>query len=299
MKKITHLRRVGITAPDPAALGRFYEQVWGLKPVAEQDGAVYLRGAGPEHHILAISPGQRPRARFISLGLPDRDAVDEAARELSQRRNLTIAVPPAPLAEPGGGYGFRITDAEGRFIELSADVTPHREADYRATIMPTRLSHVVLNSARLEDNLELITEVLGFRLSDETEHMVFLRCNADHHSLALARAPHASLHHIAFELPTTEDVLRGIQHMHQHGYTVLWGPGRHGPGHNVFGYFLAPNRQVIEYTSDLQRIDDAQEYRPRFWTRQDYRIWDSWADPSSLFPSEQARAAMLGEPERD
>jgi catechol-2,3-dioxygenase len=297
MKRITHLRRVGITAPDPSALGHFYEQTWGLRNVGEQDGAIYLRGTSPEHHIVAIYPDERPRVRSVSLALPDHDAVDEAARELSKRRNITLVAPPAPIDEPGGGYGFRITDAEGRQIELSADVAQHGLAGYQTAIKPTKISHVVLNSARLEDNLELIKDVLGFTLADWTDHMVFLRCNEDHHSIAFAKAPHASLNHVAFEVPTIDDVLRGIEHMHAQGYDVLWGPGRHGPGHNVFAYFLAPNGQVIEYTSDLQRIDQEEEHQPRYWARSDYRITDPWADPNSLFPSSHAREAMLGEPE--
>jgi catechol-2,3-dioxygenase len=300
MRRITHLRRVGITAEDPVALARFYEAVWGLHKVGEQNGAVYLRGTGDEHHILAIYPSERSTVRSISLGLPDRDSVDEAHRELSTRRGVTVVDPPATIDEPGGGYGFRLADVDGRLIELSAAdvvVQPVAEPlDRKALIRPTKISHVVLNSTQVGVLSELLTDVLGLRLSDETGHMAFFRCNTDHHSVALARAPHASLNHVAFEVPTQDDVLRGIEHMRGHGIPTIWGPGRHGPGDNVFAYFKAPNSQVIEYTSEVQQIE-GDEYVPRFWEPKDYRIRDPWATPDSLQPGEAARKAMLGEAE--
>jgi catechol-2,3-dioxygenase len=298
MRQVTHLRRVGITAPDPIGLARFYEDVWGLQKAGEQDGAAYLRGSGAEHHILTIYPSQRSTVRHISLGLPDRDAVDEAYQTLSQRRGITVARLPASIDEPGGGYGFRITDVDGRFIELSSDVaSAETGGDHYAVTRPTKISHVVLNSAQVDAFAELLTDVLGLRLSDETAHMAFFRCNADHHSVAIARAPHASLNHVAFEVPTQDDVLRGIEHMQNNGIPTLWGPGRHGPGDNVFGYFRAPNGQVIEYTSELQQIQDEDGYVPRFWAPEDYRLRDPWATPDSLRPSEEARQAMVGQPE--
>ena len=76
---------------------------------------------------------------------------------------------------------------------------------------PTKVSHVVLNSPNADAYLRLLIEALGFRVADETEHMVFCKCNLDHHSVAIARSPHASLNHVAFEVPTATDVLAGIR----------------------------------------------------------------------------------------
>ncbi len=33
--------------------------------------------------------------------------------------------------------------------------------------------------------------------------------------------------------------------------------GRHGPGNNVFSYFIEPNGFVAEYTTELDQIDEA------------------------------------------
>ncbi|MDE0652268.1 MAG: VOC family protein [bacterium] len=297
--RITHLRGVELTDPAPEDVAGFYEQIWGLQRVATGGESVYLRGTGPEHHILSIHPGTQTTVRGYRLGLADRAGVGEAAEELGARADTRIVAGPGPLESPGGGYGLRITDPDGREIELSAEVAPAGDPDAESggpPIRPTKVSHVVLNSPDADAYLQLLIEVLGFRVADETEHMVFLKCNLDHHSVAIARAPHASLNHVAFEVPTVEDVLAGIEHMRAHGFETIWGPGRHPQGMNAFGYFLAPNGQVVEYTAEVEQIPDDQ-LAPRFWVPEDYEVYDDWADVSSLRPTPATRTLMRGVPE--
>ena len=319
--RITHLRGVELTDPAPEDVAGFYERIWGLGRVDAAGPSVYLRGTGPEHHILSIHPGTQTTVRGFRLGLADRAAVDRVAEELGIRSEVRIVSDPSPLDSPGGGYGLRITDPDGREIELSADVPQEAASPPGSTtssadvvragdvptagsaataggppIRPTKVSHVVLNSPHADAYLQLLIEVLGFRVADETEHMVFLKCNLDHHSVAIARAPHASLNHVAFEVPTVDDVLAGIDHMRAHGSETIWGPGRHPQGMNAFGYFLAPNGQVVEYTAEVEQIPD-EELAPRFWVPEDYEVYDDWADASSLRPTPETRTLMRGVPE--
>ena len=297
--RITHLRGVELTDPSPEELAGFYERIWGLQRVATGGESVYLRGTGPEHHILSIHPSTQTTVRGYRLGLADRSGVDEAAEELGARPATRIVAGPGPLESPGGGYGLRIIDPDGREIELSAEVAQAGDPDSAPggpPIRPTKVSHVVLNSPHADAYLQLLVEALGFRVADETEHMVFLKCNLDHHSVAIARAPHASLNHVAFEVPTVEDVLAGIEHMRAHGFETIWGPGRHPQGMNAFGYFLAPNGQVVEYTAEVEQIPD-EELAPRFWVPEDYEVYDDWADASSLRPTPETRTLMRGAPE--
>ena len=297
--KPTHLRGVEVTDPAPEDIAAFYEQIWGLTPLDTPGPSVYLRGTGSEHHIVTIHPGAQTTVSGYRLGVADRGAVDRAAAALEAHPGTRIVSGPATLNSPGGGYGLRIADPDGREIELSADVAqaggPAVEAE-GPPIRPTKLSHVVLNSPNADAYLRLLVDVLGFRVADETEHMVFCKCNLDHHSVAIARAPHASLNHMAFEVPTVGDVLAGIRHMANHGFETIWGPGRHPQGMNAFGYFLAPNGQVVEYTAEVEQIPD-DELAPRFWVPEDYEVYDDWAEVSSLRPTPETRTLMRGVPE--
>ena len=100
-------------------------------------------------------------------------------------------------------------------------------------------------------------DVLGFKLSDSTHMMEFLRCSADHHSVAIFRNNGPSLNHVAYELPNMDGLMRGAGRVKQSGFDIEWGVGRHGPGSNVFSYFIEPNGFVAEYTTELDQLDDA------------------------------------------
>lgn len=297
MSSVTHLRRVGITTPDPVGLAEFYEQVWGLVICDRREGTIYLRGSGSEHHLLVISPGERPSLRLVGLGLADPATVDEIAARLSTRPEIRLLSPPRELAEPGGGYAVHLADPDGRVLELSAAVSQVEPIESGAVVRPAKLSHVVLNSARGGALSDLLVDALGFRLADAMPHMRFFRCSTDHHSVAVTQAPHASLNHIAFEVPSREHVLRGIDNMNEHGFETVWGPGRHGPGNNVFGYFASPNRQVIEYTAEVEQIPPGEDPPARMWLPEEIAVSDPWASPDSARPTAHARELMLGDAE--
>src|SRR6201984_1160933 len=94
-----------------------------------------------------------------------------------------------------------------------------------------KLGHVVLNVRDVERAARFYTEVLGFEISDVYPEemvpggMVFLRCNPDHHGIALvgsmtAEAPNIELNHIAFEVATPDEVVRAHDHLRRHGVVI-------------------------------------------------------------------------------
>ena len=100
-----------------------------------------------------------------------------------------------------------------------------------------------------------------------------------------------TLNHIAFEMPDLDSVMRGAGRLRDDGRAIEWGPGRHGPGNNVFCYFLGPEDMPLEYTAEMQQIDD--RYRPgtpEDWTWLPGRL-DHWG--ISAGPSERIEAAGL------
>lgn len=293
--KITHLRHIALKTPNPAGLADFYQNKWGLKITDEQDGTFFLRGLKLERFILQIVPGDRRGIDHLAFGLNTRLEV-EAAYEYLSGQGIPLYSAPAELTTPGGGYGFRLLDPDGRRLELSAGVA---EADanesWEARLQPNKISHTVLNTPRFEQITEFYVNLLGFRISDWSEQqMVFLRCNNDHHSVAFNRAAHASLNHVAYELQDIDSVMRGIGNLKRLSVNPVWGPGRHGPGNNVFCYFQDAAGYVCEYTAEVQKIDEA-THTAQIWERSIPEKMDRWGISGP--PSPEARLAMAGEPD--
>ncbi|QQK74445.1 VOC family protein [Salicibibacter cibarius] len=294
MLGITHLRHISLITPTLNEQSNYYESVWGLDKVYEDDQSVSFRGAGPENHILNLRAGDRKALHHIGFGMADNIAVDQAAEKLKEL-NIPIVSEPSYLDEEGGGYGMRFLDPDGRCIELSAWVEVHTSYWRKKDVDPMKLNHVVLNTPNIDEAVDFYTTVLGFKVSDWSEHqMAFLRCNKNHHSIAFNQAEHASVNHIAYEVDSVDEVMRGIKNVRKNGFEELWGPGRHGPGNNIFCYFKDPAGFVIEYTCYIITIEDESKWESFVWKRVPHLI-DRWGIAGP--PSKEARAAMAGEPD--
>ena len=62
-------------------------------------------------------------------------------------------------------------------LNIAADVARHQNVNNNSSV-PIKLSHVVLNSAKIEQQTSFFVDVLGFQLSDPTDMMEFVRCSA-------------------------------------------------------------------------------------------------------------------------
>lgn len=292
MIDVRHLRRVALTTTDLAASVDFYREAWGLQETARDDesGVVTFRGTGEEHHCLELRSGAVDVLDHLSFGVADRRAVDQAADALTGA-GVELIAEPATSSGPAGGYGLRALDLEGRVIELSTDEFSVRPQP--AGPVPTKLSHVVLNTTDIDAACDWWTRILGFRVSDWSEHqMVFLRCNADHHAIAFNQADYASINHAAYEVPSLDAFMTSMGRLHRAGHEPGWGPGRHGPGNNAFGYYVDPTGHVPEVTAEVAQVDEA-SWVPRVWRRVP-ELSDLWGTAGP--PSEHIRSHMAGTP---
>ena len=197
------------------------------------------------------------------------------------------------MTEPGGGHAVTLADPDGRVFRL---VYGDEQLDAMdASDMPLRLAHVVLNSSHVEDTRQFMEAALDFSMSDRTRIMAFMRCNNDHHSVALGDTDNNALNHIAFLMHDIDAVIRGGGRMQEAGFPIEWGPGRHGPGDNAFNYFIGPFDLVIEYTAEVEQIDDSyQTGQPSDWTWPPGRV-DQWgiSPPPSARLKEAQRAVVF------
>lgn len=290
---VNGLRSVDLGVTDLKSRTRFYTDVWRLAPVVEHPGSVYLRGTGANHHVLGLHA--RPRAELLRIDLSALGKAEVNAIHAGLKKaGLTELEKPAPISEPGGGYGFAFKDPEGRTMRIIAGDKRHADAATRAD-RPIGITHVVLNSADVEGICAFYVDRLGFRVIDQTRMMTFLCCNEQHHVLAFARGTAPTLNHIAFEMPDIDSVMRGAGRLRESGFAIEWGVGRHGPGNNVFAYFVGPDEVVIEYTAEIARI--GKNYKPRTaedWTWPPGRMdqWGIAVGPTDRMKQAQQRIAF-------
>ena len=259
---IRGIRSVEIGVANLETACRFYEEVWHLTPVAEG----CLRGTSRHHHILRLHATGAPCLVRIVFEVADRAAVDALHARVAAAEGVRAVEAPGAVALPGGGYGFGCRDPEGRNLafvcEAGGDVADRADVPDRVR----KVAHVNVNVAALAATLRFFTEVLGFRIIDESIYY-FLHCDSsDHSSMVISKSGGATLNHIAFELPSLEDVMRGAGRMRDAGYPIEWGVGRHGAADNVLAYFAGPDEFPIEYTADVLQVDETYvPHGPDYW----------------------------------
>jgi catechol 2,3-dioxygenase-like lactoylglutathione lyase family enzyme len=294
---ISHLRHVGMAVPDYAQAVEFYRNLWGLIPVANDNGVTFFATpASPEQYILRVREDATKRLDLVAFAAESAQAIDELGARLGTA-DVKIDREPGTLDTPGGGYGLRFFDPDGRLVEVSADVEARefRALEPRESV-PQKLSHVVFNSTNVLATKAFYETHLGFKLSDWLEDMMcFMRTRTDHHILAISKGPHTSLNHVSFEMRGIDEYMRGSGRLIRAGNKPLWGPGRHGAGDNTFTYFLDPNGNVVEYTTELEKIEDDETWEPRRFEATPEGA-DQWGTGGLI--TEAMIPAMFNDPDR-
>lgn len=296
---VAGLRSVSLTVPDLAAAEIFYTQVWRLDVAARAPATLWLRGSGSDHHLLVLHerPGV-PQILEVTLRARSEPALhDIAAATLAAGGVVEQGVAAQP-GDPAGGIGIAVRDPDGRRFRIvqgdglrTPDEPPPRD-------QPQRLAHAVLNAHDVPRAQGFLERALGFVLADRTKIMAFMNCNADHHTIAFGDTDNDALNHVAFVMPTLDAVMRGGGRMKDAGHAIEWGPGRHGPGDNAFNYFIDPFGIVIEYTAEVEQVDE--RYRPRGpadWAWPPGRV-DQWgiSSPPSARLKEAQRRVLFSPP---
>lgn len=290
--KITHLRHVALVVPEFERSRDFFATAWGLREAAADGGAAYLQTQSREAFQLALIAGPERRIERIAFGVATAADVRAAAAEL-EAAGAHIVSPPAPLTTPGGGFGLQFLDPDRRCIELSAEVAETSGAP--GENVPQMLAHVVVNTTDLKRTTAFYTGALGFRISDWSEDvMSFLRCNPEHHSLAFNVSDYPSLNHTSWTMSSIDALFRAQGRVRAWGSPLLWGTGRHGPGSQVFNYFVEPSGFVSELIADGATIEDEAAWNPQVWIRKP-EFMDLWGTAGP--PSAEIRAAMRGIPD--
>ena len=152
----------------------------------------------------------------------------------------------------------------------------------------SKIGQVVLMSTDLKRSVEFYTGVLGFKVSDvypETMmkgRMVFMRCAADHHGVALVGAapgasPQHELHHMAFEVATLDEVFGARDWLRKNGVKVEF-EGRRRAGCQVAVEFRDPDGHWLEIYWGLDQVgSDGKVRKPEEW-RECFTLEDAVAD---------------------
>ncbi len=267
---------VGFQTPDVARLVEYYTRVLDFVVVDSDPDRAYLT-TGFDHHCIVIERGVTQPRTVVGYELWQEldDAqrlLKEAGYAVDRRSDIAPSTPDVlVLSEPTTDVPLHLYQAQ-----------THSGITGYTPLRPTKLGHLAAFTPDLTRMQDFYQDLLGFQWSDTVgDFFVFLRCNSDHHAANfLQSSTRQGLHHIAYEMRDLNHLQIMLDHLAGEGYRLEWGPGRHGPGHNVFTYHRDPDGSLIELFTELDVVhDEAKGYfEPRPWhgTLPQYpRTWEA------------------------
>lgn len=273
-------KRIGhatFTTPDIDRQIDYYRQVVGLGVASREANRAFL--ASPTGQLSVVlekgSEAACTRIAFeVSPSLSIADMTKALAADGLKAEERSDAI-------PGMAKTLAFTDIKGTIVELFSEWSfLNGEAPAAGSVMPNKLGHLAYVTPSPQDALEFYTKVLGFRLSDWIgDYFVFLRCGADHHTVNFIRGPSSRMHHMAFEVKDTSQLTAACDVLGRKNVEIIWGPVRHGPGHNIALYHRNPDDLMVEFFTDLDRMYDEEGgyFEPRPWHKdkpQKPKVWD-------------------------
>jgi len=257
---------VGIASADPEAWREFGRDVLGLQVVPDGDAA---DEAGCTFRMddrvarIIVERADRDGLAFLGWEVSgpaelvqlhkdllaagwDATVASEATRVARQVQGLVQCVDPS---------GIALEFFHGQ-LTVNEPFRPGR-AISGFTTGPLGLGHIVLAVEDLEQALAFYRDTLGFRLSDQLgSTLYFLRCNARHHSIGLARVGgEPRVLHVMLEVRSLDDVGCAHDLCLDRGLDVTT-LGVHSNDRMTSFYVRTPSTFEIEYGWNGVLVDD-------------------------------------------
>lgn len=285
MPRIRKISHAVYETPDLAQQTEYYTDVIGLTLVEKTADAVYLSST-IEHHSVVLRSGDRAQCTAIGFQIGRDDDLDAFDKQVAAHG---IETGRATDAQPMIGEMLVFDDIKGTRIEVFRAPDPVQHPYRTKGVVPHKLGHIAFHVEDVQKATAFYTGVLGFRVSDWMgDFFSFLRCGPDHHTINLIGTGANAHHHSAFELRDWAHLQSACDILSASGYKMIWGPGRHGIGHNLFAYHRGPNGLITELFAELDQMpDEALGYfTPRPWHRdipQRPKVWPKGPGSANLW----------------
>ena len=277
VKKIAHAT---YETPDLERQVQYFTEVLGLTVTDKDKDTAYLAST-IDHHSVVLRKGEHARCTRLGFQVgPDDDL--GAFQKQTEAHGIKTTRKNDP--EPTIAEMIAFEDPKGTVMEVFKRGAFAGQRFPSKGIVPHKLGHVAFFVKDVKKLTDFYCDVLGFRVSDWMgDFFSFLRCGADHHTINLMQTKEDRHFHTAFELRDWGHMLTACDHLSLNGYKLLWGPGRHGIGHNLFTYHRAPNGMITELFAQLDQMnEDLGYFEPRPWHRDNPQRPKVWTpDPNA------------------
>jgi len=254
-------------SPDPEMLARFHADAMDME--VSTTGEDCWQCIGPARRLMFIS-GEARKLSYASFRLRD-----EAGLRLLLKRALANGVAVKENLSPWlTGEAFSVVDPDGNNICFGLAQAEENHGNG----LSGRLQHLTFATFRPDELFAFYRDKLCFRVTDrvfDNEGNLtgfFVSSSFEHHTIAGFKANRQGVDHHAHEADDWNTIRDWCDRFAAGKIDVVWGPGRHGPGNNLFAFIEDPDGNMIEVSTEIENVHD----RPAKDWKQEARTLNLW-----------------------
>ena len=232
----------------------FYRDQMGMVDINERGGDIILQA---KNRIMHLIDGPKNQLNYAGYGAPNQAALMDL-RQRHEGSGLVISPSPSLVF---GEEAYTLVDPDGNKMVFGLYSDAHKSIGS----MPGRMQHVVVASLNVQPMIDYYTKKVGFIISDivrsgdGTITACFMRSDNEHHSFAVFLGDSTKLDHNCYETDSWNDIRDWADHFSKSEITLWWGPGRHGPGDNLFFMVSDPDGNSVELSAEIEIVADNRE----------------------------------------
>ncbi|MEM9211417.1 MAG: VOC family protein [Pseudomonadota bacterium] len=249
------LHHIAFESSNPERAANFYAA--NMDMVAERVSEDEFRCTGPLRRIAFVK-GEDKKLAFGGLACKSQDDLD-VYRSRAEAAQIEILDSPSPYFKEGA-FAVRDHDAHMICFGIATEPTVAYQPERQGIHAPTQ--HLTFATENLPGFVDFYVDKMGFFLSDRVIHdngdlaTVFTTTNHEHHTIACFKSNRTGVDHHSYEAGTMENIKLFCDRFAANDVLLTWGPGRHGPGNNLFVFYTDPDGNWIEISGELETIYD-------------------------------------------
>lgn len=255
---VQRLGYVAVMSTEAEALARDTANIIGAREVGRRDGAI-LMSSNERHAEFVIHQGARDGLGATGFEAASPEAVD-AVKARAEAAGLRVLSTTPSL--PCIAKSVTFATSEGHVYEVHTPMPLDRPLRFHGPgVHPKCIDHVNFTAADPARWAQEMHAACGFLLSQRTtgHEISWMRAgDGRHHTIAAVKSHAGGVHHVSWEFNAFEDFKRLGDALIVEDRRLVWGPGRHGAGDNLFLYFKTVGGFLFECIAEMEVIHDLQ-----------------------------------------
>lgn len=262
-----HLDHLAYESSDPENLANFHADAMDMECAKQSDDTWHC--SGPDRRLIFVR-GENRRLVYAAFSCRREEELVEM-KTFVEKNGVEVFENQSPWL---GGSAFSVKDPDGHTLcfGLASGLKSNVSG------IQGRLQHLTYATFDPVSLLDFYENKLGFRVTDrvydDQEKLTgcFMTSSHEHHTIACFLSNRQGIDHHCHEAGEWNTIRDWCDHFAERHINLVWGPGRHGPGNNLFAFIEDPDGNMIEVSAELEVVKD----RPIKDWKQEARTLNLW-----------------------